>query len=250
MDASQMKSRALDVARKAGIDGEQAIATHEGTAAETGVVAEWADLSVPGADLLRGKSRRIVLVTDQMVRVFDGRRFGKLGEQLGAYPVSDDVLAYDDQRLIFPDGQSVVLNELQAREIVAATGGVLNYARANYALRRLGVLDEAGLGSATGDVQGSAHRTALDVAGDIALAWRAARGICGRDSARAGRPNGHVSRWSRRRVQDVKGCGQSRRCCGAGEGCRGVALILALLEPVCQPPFGPSDQNHEDLRGA
>jgi len=164
-----MKSRALDVARKAGINGEQAIATHEGTAAETGVFAEWADLSVPGADLLRGKSRRIVLVTDQTVRVFDGRRFGKVGEQLGAYRVSDDLLAYDDQRLIFPDDQSVVLNEHQAREIVAATGGVLNYARANYALRRLGVHDEAGLGSATGDVPGSAHRTAGDVIGDIAL---------------------------------------------------------------------------------
>lgn len=165
-----MKSRALDVARKAGINGEQAIAVHEGTAAETGVVAEWADLSVPGADLLRGKSRRIVLVTDRMVRIFEGRRFGKLGEQLGAYPVSDDLLAYDDTRLIFPDGQSVALTAHQAQELVAATGGILNYARANYALRRLGVHDEAGLGTATGDVPGSAHRTAGDVIGDIVAA--------------------------------------------------------------------------------
>lgn len=163
-----MRRRALDVARKAGVDGERAIATHEGTAGKTSAFGHWADLSVPGADLLRGKSRRIVLVTDRTVRLFEVGRFGKIGGQLGAYPVSDNLLAYDDEKLIFPDGQSVVLSEHQARELVAATGGVINYARANYALRRMGIRDEVGLGSATGELPGSAHRTASDVIADVA----------------------------------------------------------------------------------
>lgn len=161
---------ATDVARNAGISGEKPVIAHEGTAAKTGAFADWADLSVPGADLLRGNSRRIVLVTDKSVRVFAGRRFGKVGDQLGEYPISGEALFYDDERLIFPDGQAVFLTEHQAGEIFKATGGVLNYARANYALRRVGIEDEAGLGTATGDVPGSAHRTAGDVIGDVIAA--------------------------------------------------------------------------------
>ena len=63
-----------------------------------------------------------------------------------------------------------MLTEHQARDLVAATGGELNYVRATYALRQMGVHDEAGLGSASGDVPGSARRTAGDVIGDVIAA--------------------------------------------------------------------------------
>jgi hypothetical protein len=167
MDGSEMRKRATEVASKAGVRDEEAIATHEGAAGKMGAAGDLIGLTLPGAESLRGKSRRIVLVTDQTVRLFEGARFGKIGAQLGAYPVAQDVLAYDDRQLIFPDGQSVVLTAYQARQLIAATGGVLNYARANYALRRAGVEGESGLGTATGDVPGSVHRTAGNVVADL-----------------------------------------------------------------------------------
>jgi hypothetical protein len=167
MTSAEMRRRAEAVAKTVGVRDEEALATHEGTAARTGLASEMVADTIPGVDLLRGNSRRIVLVTNQKVRLFEGKRFGKIGQQIGEYAVSDGMLAYDDQSLVFPDGQSVVVTSHQAKELIVATGGVLNYARANYALRRLGVQNEAGLGTIDGIVPGSTHRTAGDVIGDV-----------------------------------------------------------------------------------
>lgn len=152
-----MQSRAATVLRKAGIRDERGLATHEGTAGFTaGEVL--ADL-VPGVDLLRGKSRLIVVVTDQNIYLFKGRTLGRIGDRITSFPTSDDVLAFDDRDVIFPDGNTVQMTEHQARELIAATGGHLNYVRANYALRRLGVANESGLGTAAGIEPSTERRT-------------------------------------------------------------------------------------------
>lgn len=158
-----MTNRAATVLRKAGIRDERGLTTHEGTSGFT--VGEVLADVVPGVELLRGKSRLIVVVTDQNIYLFKGRTLGRIGDRITSFPTSDDVMAFDDRHVIFPDGNTVQMTEHQARELIAATGGHLNYVRANYALRRLGVTNESGLGTAHGIEPSTERRT---VAGRLA----------------------------------------------------------------------------------
>lgn len=152
-----MERAAEAILKKAGIRGERGVATHE-TSAGMGISEALSDV-VPGVDLLRGKSRLIVVVTDRNVYLLEGRSFGRVGAQIAAFPTASDAFAFDDRHLIFPDGTRVQMNSHQAGELIAATGGELNYVRANYALRRLGVEGEAGLGTATGIEPSTERRT-------------------------------------------------------------------------------------------
>ena len=63
---------------------------------------------VPGLSALTGKRRRIVLVALEHIYLIAGERFGKLGARSGVYEIGPGVIVQDAEKLIFPDGQTVV----------------------------------------------------------------------------------------------------------------------------------------------
>jgi hypothetical protein len=58
--------------KRAGISGERGLVVHEGVSSAAGQFGEFAGDVIPGAELLLGKSRRIVVVTDHNVHLFEG----------------------------------------------------------------------------------------------------------------------------------------------------------------------------------
>ncbi len=161
--SQETNDAAVAVLKKAGIHGERGLVAIECTSRGLSAGEVIADI-VPGADLLR-KSRLIVVATDQNIYLFKGRRFGRIGERLATFPIAADVVGFDDENVVFPDDTRVFMTKHQARALIAACGGQLNYVRAGFALRRLGVKGEIGLGTASG-IEPSTERSTI--AGKVA----------------------------------------------------------------------------------
>lgn len=157
--SEETQREAATILAKAGIRGERGLATQESSPADLTAGEVIADF-IPGVDLLRGKSRRIVVVSDQRVYLFEGRKFGRVGAPLASFETAQDVFGFDDRSLVFPDDTRVTMSRHQASELIAATGGRLSIVRANYALQRLGVEGEQGLGTASG-IEPSTERTSV-----------------------------------------------------------------------------------------
>jgi hypothetical protein len=78
---------------------------------------------IPGAAALVNRHRRIVLVTDRNVYVFQGARHDRPGQRLATYPLGSDAFSYDGQRLRFRDGEIVFVTRFQAESLSAAAHG-------------------------------------------------------------------------------------------------------------------------------
>jgi hypothetical protein len=133
---------------KASATAAQAGITEPGLAVVEGFVGSGADAVdtllgdvIPGASLLTGKRRRIVLVALEHVYVFEGKRFGGVGTRLGAYEIAPGVMVRGADSVRFPDGQSVVgLTDYQVGTLArAAQVAALLAASADYL--RMGILE-------------------------------------------------------------------------------------------------------------
>jgi hypothetical protein len=146
MNPAELQRMARDAVQSAGITGESGIAVHEGFASSRANTLEdaFGDV-IPGASLLLNGARRVVLVTDQNVYLFKGRRFDRLGPRLGVYRVDPSVMSFDGKKLTFPDGQIVYLTPLQANQLAAAANVDMSVDIAKEMLRRAGITDETAL---------------------------------------------------------------------------------------------------------
>jgi hypothetical protein len=68
---------------------------------------------------------RVVLVTDQKVRVFkDGRLSEAPGQVLGTYPPGTGVLSQNNRQVTFPDGEIVEFSaSSEAKRVIEPAGG-------------------------------------------------------------------------------------------------------------------------------
>jgi hypothetical protein len=146
MNRTELQRMARAAVQSAGITGESGIAVHEGFASSRANNLDDAlgDV-IPGVSLLLNGARRIVLVTDQNVYLFKGRRFDRLGPRLGAYRVDAGVMSFDGKKLTFPDGQIVHLTPLQASQLAAAANVDTSVDMAKEMLERAGIADETAL---------------------------------------------------------------------------------------------------------
>jgi hypothetical protein len=122
-----LQRKASETVQRAGIDGERGVAVHEGFATRGALsFDDTVGMTIPGASLLVGGSRRIILVTDRNVHLFQGRRFDKPRSRLGCYPLTSTVMSFDGERVALPDGQVVYLTAFQARSLAIAAPGSIN----------------------------------------------------------------------------------------------------------------------------
>jgi hypothetical protein len=123
MKLEEMQRRADGTLKAANIAGERGLVVHEGFAtARAKMLEDTVGDVIPGASLLLNRARRIVLVSDQNVYIFQGPRFDRPAVRLGAFPVRPEVMSFDRTRLTFPDGQVVYVTEYQANELAQAAG--------------------------------------------------------------------------------------------------------------------------------
>src|SRR5437588_5409773 len=94
--------------------------------------------------------RRIVLVTDQNVYLFQGPRFDRPKTQLGKISVGPDVLPYDGAKLTFPDGQIVYLTQYQADVLADASGQDVYSGIAEELATKIGISGESPVTAAWG----------------------------------------------------------------------------------------------------
>jgi hypothetical protein len=146
MNEDEMQRRAEATVKAAGLSGEHGLAVHEGFAtARAGSVDGALGDVIPGVSALLGGSRRIVLVTDGNVYVFQGRRFDRPGTRLGSYPVGPAVISFDGAKLSFPDGQIVFVTAYQAAELTRAAGVDADRSVAEELVKRAGLTGEVGV---------------------------------------------------------------------------------------------------------
>ena len=151
MSRDETQQKADTTVKRAGIVGERGIAVHEGFgSSRASTFDEAVGDVIPGASLFVTRARRIVLVTDKNVVVFQGRRFDRPGARLGIYPIDPRVMSFDGEKLSFADGQVVYLTAFQASELAHAAGVDVYTSTAEKMAERLGISRERGLTVARG----------------------------------------------------------------------------------------------------
>jgi hypothetical protein len=146
-----MREKADSTVDRAGIVGERGIAVHEGFgSSRANTFDETVGDVIPGASLLVSRARRIVLVTDKNVRVFQGRRFDRPGARLATYEIDPRVMSFNGERLVFSDGQVVYLTTSQARDLAHAAGVDVYAGTAEDMAEGLGIARNSGLTVACG----------------------------------------------------------------------------------------------------
>jgi hypothetical protein len=123
MTPEEIQRRAEATLKATNIAGERGLVVHEGfTTARAKSLDDFVGDVIPGASLLLNRARRIVLVTDRNVYVFQGPRFDRPTVRLGAFPTGSEAMSFDRTRLTFPDGQSIYVTEHQTSELAQAAG--------------------------------------------------------------------------------------------------------------------------------
>jgi hypothetical protein len=162
-------NKAAEAAKHAGIVDERARAAEEGFASSR--ARDFEDLlgdTIPGASMLVGGSRRVVLVTDQNVYLFKGRR-DQIGARLGVYPIAPGVMSFDGRKLAFSDGQCVYLSSYQAQVLESAARVDAKQGTAEALLERAGITGERAVTVAAGSVPKAPRKTAAGRMLDSAL---------------------------------------------------------------------------------